>query len=86
MQVIVVHHIWLAEKGHEVNLVTPFENLQLTNNIHHIYIENWAELFKEEDKRDYFTLQKQNSFALMFLEATQLFRKAYTALMTHPEI
>jgi len=79
----------LAEKGHEVTLVTPFQNLQLANSIHQIYLEEWAELFKEEDERDYFAMQKQNSFSqvmLMFLEATQLFRKAYTALMTHPEI
>jgi glucuronosyltransferase len=57
--------------------------------IHQIYIEEWAVLFKEEDKRGYFAMQKQNSFsqmALMFLEASQLFRKAYTALMTHAEI
>ena len=79
----------LVEKGHEVTLISPFETIQVNNNVHQIFIEEWAVLFKEEDNRDYFEMQKQNSFsqvAVMFLEATQLFRKAYNALMSHPEV
>ena len=76
----------LAEKGHEVTLLSPFQlDKSSTRQVH---MRDWADLM-EEYKMDFFAMHKENSFtqmATLFIQWSSINKIMYDSLMGHPEI
>ena len=76
----------LAEKGHEVTLMSPFKLEK--SSTRQVYVKEWESLM-EEYEMDFFEMHKENSFiqmAKLFMQWSHVNKIMYSSLMNHPEI